>query len=91
MKLIGLFLSLVFIILSSYEGTSLTMSIEKSSQIAVECAFEKKQSEKLVDETRLLSTEMSDVLLKDESIHLFQSAFYVLAPTNPLFRPPINA
>lgn len=91
MRFIGLFLSLVLIILSSYEGTSLTMSIEKSSQIAVECSFEKKQSEKLVDETRLLPTEMSTVLLQDESIHLFQDTFYVLAPTDPLFRPPINA
>ncbi len=91
MKFIGLFLSLTLVLLCSYESVTFVMSMEKSSQKTIECSFEKKQSENFSDETKLVFSDMSNSLLMDESIDIFQNPFYIFTITNSLFRPPIYA
>lgn len=90
MRSVGLLLSLALVILASYKGIALTMSMEKPSQKSIEYGFEKKQSEKLLDATILLSSATGRILQKDKSINVLHNAFDLLAPTSTLFRPPIS-
>lgn len=90
MRLIGLFLSLVLVLLSTSYNFSYVVSVEKNSQKIIEYSFEKKKSDKLSDETKYLSSDTSAIPGKNKSTDMFKNTFYSLGIKNTLYKPPIN-
>ena len=90
-RIISLFLSVVFLSILTFESFSSAGIIETSSITNIEQVLEKRLADKFMDDTHLLHSDINTFSFKINILHKFEKTFYTFKPSNTLFRPPINS
>jgi len=89
-RIISLFLSVVFLSILVFESFSSTIIIENSSLKTIEQVLEKRLADKFMDDSSLVNSIISSLIIKTNMTYKFKKTFYTFTSVNTLFRPPIS-
>ena len=90
-RIISLFLSLAFLSILSFESFSSQIIVENSSINLIEHFFEKRLSDKFMDDINLLNSKLTTQYIQIDMKHQFKEIFYTFKSSNTLYRPPKNS
>lgn len=90
-KIVSSLLSLIFVSILGIEYLSHTMLAEITPTETIEYVFEKRISDKLIDNTGPFSSSSYITTIKVKIDTIFKETFYTFKSNNTLFRPPIKS